>query len=73
MVLRGFALPYVREVMPAIEVIKAISPFRYMVTPGGFTMSVALTNCGALGWTTDRRGYRYASVDPDTREPWPAM
>jgi alkylated DNA repair protein (DNA oxidative demethylase) len=71
--LRGFALPYVRELMPAISDIAAMSPFRYMVTPGGFTMSVALTNCGALGWTTDRRGYRYTSIDPDTGEPWPAM
>jgi alkylated DNA repair protein (DNA oxidative demethylase) len=73
MVLRGFALPYVQELMPAIGVIEAMSPFRHMVTPGGFTMSVALTNCGALGWTTDRRGYRYTAVDPATGEPWPAM
>jgi alkylated DNA repair protein (DNA oxidative demethylase) len=73
MVLRGFALPYVQEVMPAIVVIDATSPFRHMVTHGGFTMSVALTNCGALGWTTDRRGYRYTSVDPETGEPWPVM
>ena len=73
MVLRGFALPCVQEVMHAVEAIEAISPFRHMVTPGGFTMSVALTNCGALGWTTDRRGYRYTAVDPDTGELWPAM
>lgn len=73
MVLRGFALPYVHELVPAIEVIEAMSPFRHMVTPGGFTMSVALTNCGALGWTTDRHGYRYTTVDPDTGQPWPAM
>lgn len=73
LVLRGFALPYVSELMPAISDIAAMSPFRHMVTPGGFTMSVALTNCGALGWTTDRRGYRYTSVDPDTGERWPAM
>ena len=72
-VLRGFALPCVRELLPAIDAIEAISPFRHMVTPGGFTMSVALTNCGALGWTTDRRGYRYSAVDPDTGAPWPAM
>ncbi|WP_039912823.1 DNA oxidative demethylase AlkB [Cellvibrio mixtus] len=73
MVLRGFAVPYVRELIPCIQVITAISPFRQMVTPGGFTMSVALTNCGALGWTTDRRGYRYTSIDPDTGKPWPSM
>lgn len=73
MVLRGYALPYVCEVMPALEAIGAMSPFRHMVTPGGYTMSVALTNCGALGWTTDRSGYRYTCVDPDTGEPWPRM
>ncbi|WP_338801905.1 DNA oxidative demethylase AlkB [Pseudomonas sp. RSB 5.4] len=72
-VLREFALPYMSELMTAIEAITAVSPFRYMVTPGGFTMSVALTNCGSLGWTTDRRGYRYISHDPDTGKPWPVM
>ena len=73
MVLRGFALRYVQELMTAVDIIEAASPFRHMVTPGGFNMSVALTNCGALGWTTDRRGYRYTSVDPDTGKPWPVM
>lgn len=73
MVLRGFALPCVQEVMLAIDAITALSPFRHMVTPGGFTLSVALTNCGALGWTTDRHGYRYTAVDPDTGRPWPVM
>ncbi|MEI6740821.1 MAG: DNA oxidative demethylase AlkB, partial [Gemmatimonadaceae bacterium] len=42
-------------------------------TPGGFTMSVAMTNCGALGWISDARGYRYAATDPVTGAPWPAM
>lgn len=36
-------------------------------------MSVALTNCGELGWVSDRRGYRYAPADPDSQRPWPAM
>jgi len=44
-----------------------------MVTPGGFTMSVALTNCGSLGWTTDSSGYRYTRDDPNSNQPWPAM
>ncbi|MDI5820555.1 DNA oxidative demethylase AlkB, partial [Salmonella enterica subsp. enterica serovar Kentucky] len=48
-------------------------PFRQMVTPGGYTMSVAMTNCGALGWTTDRHGYCYAVRDPLTDKPWPAL
>lgn len=73
MVLRGFALPHVRELLPAVDAVAALSPFRHMVTPGGFAMSVALTNCGALGWTTDRHGYRYTAIDPDTGKPWPAM
>lgn len=72
-VLRGFASPYVQALIPAIAVIEAASPFRHMVTPGGFTMSVALTNCGRLGWTTDRGGYRYTTIDPDTGRPWPSM
>lgn len=72
-VLRGFALPCVEGLLSAIAAIEAISPFRHMTTPGGFTMSVALTNCGPLGWTTDRHGYRYRGTDPATGKPWPAM
>jgi DNA oxidative demethylase len=40
---------------------------------GGFQMSVAMTNCGHLGWTSDESGYRYTSIDPATGEPWPPM
>jgi alkylated DNA repair protein (DNA oxidative demethylase) len=72
-VLRGFALPDVDDLLAAIERLEPTSPFRHMVTPGGFTMSVALTNCGHLGWTTDRRGYRYTAVDPQTGCVWPPM
>jgi len=72
-VLRRFALPFVDELLPAIDRLAQEAPFRHMVTPGGFTMSVALTNCGALGWTTDRRGYRYTTIDPDGGRPWPPM
>jgi alkylated DNA repair protein (DNA oxidative demethylase) len=72
-VLRGFALPSAAELLAAIEVVQQEAPFRRMVTPGGFTMSVAMSNCGSLGWTTDRRGYRYSGIDPDSGRPWPAM
>ena len=72
-VLRGFALPYVPELLPALDSIQQAAPFRHMVTPGGYVMSVALTNCGALGWTSDRRGYRYAALDPESGRAWPAM
>jgi len=44
-----------------------------MVTPGGFTMSAALSSCGELGWTTDPSGYRYTALDPRSGHPWPAM
>jgi DNA oxidative demethylase len=72
-VLRGFALSHADEVLAALAKIQAAAPFRHMLTPGGFAMSVGLTNCGSLGWTTDRRGYRYTRMDPMTEKPWPAM
>ncbi|WP_417695161.1 DNA oxidative demethylase AlkB [Pseudomonas sp.] len=72
-VLRGFALPWPERLLPALEAVLLAAPFRQMVTPGGFTMSVALSSCGALGWTTDRSGYRYTAHDPQTGQPWPDM
>jgi alkylated DNA repair protein (DNA oxidative demethylase) len=72
-VLRGCALPQVGEILGAVAAIESASPFRHMVTPGGHTMSVALTNCGALGWTSDRQGYRYSATDPLTGQAWPTM
>ncbi|WP_320534697.1 DNA oxidative demethylase AlkB [Robbsia andropogonis] len=71
--LRGFALPVVDQLLHAVTSIIESAPLRRMATPGGYTMSVALTNCGTLGWVTDRRGYRYTSVDPQTGQPWPSM
>src|ERR1700744_6111415 len=71
--LRGFARERASELIAAIDAIAAISPFRHMVTPGGWEMSVALTNCGQVGWVTDRSGYRYDPTDPATGQPWPAM
>ena len=71
--LRGAALAAANELAAAVERIAARAPFRRMVTPGGFTMSVAMTNCGDCGWVTDRDGYRYAKVDPLSGHKWPAM
>ena len=71
--LRGFAAPAAPALMAALEQIAADAPFRHMVTPGGYRMSVAMTNCGRAGWVTDRRGYRYDPIDPLTERPWPAM
>ena len=71
--LRGAALPFEKKVLAALDRIVEQSPFRHMVTPGGFIMSVAMTNCGAAGWVTDRNGYRYDRNDPETGCPWPTM
>ena len=72
-VLRGFALPAIKELLTAIDSVLLQSPFRQMQTPGGFTMSARLSSCGDLGWTTDRVGYRYSPVDPLNACPWPDM
>lgn len=69
--LRGYADS--AKLMPLIESVAARSPFRHLVTPGGQTMSVAMTNCGPLGWVSDRSGYRYDARDPLTGEAWPPM
>jgi alkylated DNA repair protein (DNA oxidative demethylase) len=72
-VLRGFALSR-EDVFPgALREIAAEAPFRHMVTPGGFRMSVGMTNCGSLGWVTDRTGYRYDAIDPESGRQWPPM
>jgi DNA oxidative demethylase len=71
--LRRAALRFEDQLLMALNEITAISPFRQMMTPGGYTMSVAMTNCGAAGWVTDRTGYRYDPEDPETRKPWPRM
>lgn len=72
-VLRGFALQSQEPVLAALHGITAKAPFRHMVTPGGLRMSVAMTNCGACGWVSDRTGYRYDALDPDSGQSWPAM
>jgi alkylated DNA repair protein (DNA oxidative demethylase) len=71
--LRGFALPFVNDVLAAFGDIIAQAPFRHMMTPWGAAMSVAMTNCGEAGWLTDRAGYRYDRIDPETDQPWLAM
>ena len=71
--LRGFAQKYQTQLFAGLKEVTAKAPFRHMVTPGGFRMSVGMTNCGALGWITDETGYRYDRVDPKTKKPWPEM
>lgn len=72
-VLRRLAVACAATLLHDIEAVAAISPFRHMVTPGGYTMSVAMTSCGGLGWTTNNRGYLYSPVDPVTHRPWPPI
>jgi alkylated DNA repair protein (DNA oxidative demethylase) len=71
--LRGFALDRAGELLAALDAVTARAPFRHMETRRGLRMSVAMSNCGALGWVSDRRGYRYAACDPLDDRPWPAM
>jgi DNA oxidative demethylase len=71
--LRGFAKPIEAGLIAAVRAIATQSPFRRMTTPGGYQMSVAMTNCGERGWTTDHTGYRYDPIDPRSGAPWPAM
>ena len=71
--LGGYAVDEAAGLLDALAGIAAAAPFRHMVTRGGFRMSVAMTNCGAAGWITDRQGYRYGADDPESRRPWPPM
>lgn len=71
--LRGFARPVEQDLIAALREIVDQAPFRHMSTPGGYQMSVAMTNCGSVGWVTDRSGYRYDAIDPQSGKPWPAM
>ena len=71
--LSGFALNFGDRILAELERIIAAAPLRHMVTPGGFTMSVAMTSCGSVGWVTDRSGYRYDAIDPVSGKRWPRM
>ena len=70
---RGLALPLIERLLPALNETLSGAPFRHMVTPGGHTMSAALSSCGSLGWVTDPHGYRYSHKNPQTGQPWPSM
>ena len=72
-VLHGFAAPEDERLRTDLEAVAAAAPFRHMQTPGGFRMSVAMTNCGNRGWVSDPTGYRYSELDPSSGLRWPAM
>ncbi len=71
--LRGFVSAEAARLLEEIARIAEAAPFRHLVTPGGHTMSVAMTNCGRVGWVSDRSGYRYDPIDPDTKKHWPDL
>lgn len=71
--LGAFARQFDAKLFTAVDAIVKVSPLRHMTTPGGHRMSVAMTNCGGLGWVTNRTGYRYDPVDPETGCAWPNM
>jgi alkylated DNA repair protein (DNA oxidative demethylase) len=73
LLLRGFALAAQQQLLADVRTVVAAAPLRHLITPGGLRMSVAMTNCGALGWVSDRRGYRYDAIDPERGLPWPPM
>jgi len=71
--LPSLAAPQSSALLSVIKRVTERAPFRNMTTPGGYRMSVAMTNCGAAGWLSDASGYRYAAIDPQSGQPWPAM
>lgn len=71
--LRGYAVPQAKALIQSVLEIASQAPFRHMITPGGQKMSVAMTNCGRVGWVSDRKGYRYDAADPDSGNRWPQM
>jgi alkylated DNA repair protein (DNA oxidative demethylase) len=71
--LHGFASGEAALLIQEVERVARATPFRHLITPGGYTMSVAMTNCGRVGWVSDKTGYRYDRLDPDSGVPWPAM
>ncbi|RXA97207.1 DNA oxidative demethylase AlkB [Yersinia sp. 2105 StPb PI] len=73
MVLHHYVQDQVLSLLSDVAEITHVAPFRHLVTPGGYRMSVAMSNCGSVGWVSDKQGYRYSSIDPLTQKRWPAM
>ena len=62
-----------QPLMAEIERVTSLAPFRHMTIPGGGVTKAALSNTGALGWTSTAFEYRYRAIDPDLGKPWPNM
>ena len=67
---RALCVEQAPSLLGEIAKIEMATPSRHLVVPGGHTMSVAMTNAGTYGWTSDRTGYRYTTSDPGTDRAW---
>ena len=61
------------SLLAEIDTALTIAPLYRPVTPGGKPFSVRMSNLGALGWVSDRAGYRYQPTHPETGAPWPPI
>lgn len=71
--LRGWGREDDVAMLDAVEAVISQAPLRHMQTPGGHTMSIQTSRCGSMGWVSEPGGYRYAAINPHTRQPWPAL
>ncbi len=69
------ARPAQEALVEAVRTVVQEAPLYVPAMPRtGKEMSVRMTNCGALGWVTDKeQGYRYQATHPATGKPWPAI
>jgi DNA oxidative demethylase len=72
-ILRGFVAGEEEPLLAEVARVAGAAPFRHLETRGGYVMSVAMTNCGRVGWVSDPSGYRYDPVDPDSGARWPPL
>lgn len=72
-ILRRRAREQGEMLLALIDQLAQQNPFQHLITPGGHRMSVAMTNCGDLGWSSDTRGYQYSGEDTLTGRRWPPM
>lgn len=72
--LRGFVLGASEHLLLSdLQAVIKAAPLRNMMTKMGYSMSAAMSNCGTLGWVSDKSGYRYDAHNPEMGKPWPAM
>jgi alkylated DNA repair protein (DNA oxidative demethylase) len=55
------------------EAVRAAPLFTPVMPRTGKPFSVRMSNCGPLGWVSDRAGYRYQPTHPETGAPWPPI